>query len=218
VGAKLSWALNGGDWRAVDFKTEVRGQQNIAADGKPDLRFIAWVKARTVKLTGRAHTVKFKMHGTQDNHGGLHSFVLTSDGFIPNGLMKPGPQKPAAPDGWFPLLADEDTFSPEQVIGMSALIESPAEKHGAVIAKGADLVFADAPEKPVKFWGCGANLEQDKYCREQQVRRIRYLKKFGNNAVRQHPLFDEISRDGQIDPKRLDAYDRWFAELKKAGL
>lgn len=218
VGSKLAWALDGGAWQDVDFKTEVRGQQNIAADGKPDLRFIAWVKAGTVKLTGGERTVKFKMHGTQDNHGGLDCFVLTSDGFIPNGLMKPGPQKPAAPDEWFPLLADEDTFSPESVIDMSALIESPAGKHGAVIAKGADLVFANAPEKPVKFWGCGANLEQDKYSREQQVRRIRYLKKFGNNAVRQHPLFDEISRDGKIDPKRLDAYDWWFAELKKAGL
>lgn len=51
VGTKLSWALDGGEWQAVDFKTEVRGQQNIAADGKPDLRFIAWVQAEI----GRAH-------------------------------------------------------------------------------------------------------------------------------------------------------------------
>jgi hypothetical protein len=36
--------------------------------------------------------------------------------------------------------------------------------------------------------------------------------------VRQHPLFDEISRGGKIGEKRLEAYDWWFAELKKAGL
>ncbi len=215
---KLSWSLNDGAEQAIDFKNDKRGEQNIAADGKPDLRFIAWVKAGSVKLTADAHTVTFRMHGTNDNHGGLDCFLLTSDGFIPNGLLKPGPQKPAAPDEWFPLLADEDPFSPESVIDMSALIEAPAGKHGLVIAKGGDLVFTGQPDKPVKFWGCGANLEQDKFTREQQLRRIRYLKKFGNNAVRQHPLFDEISRDGTVDPQRLDAYDWWFAELKKAGL
>ena len=218
TGTKLSWALDAGAWQEIDFKTEVRGQQNIAADGKPDLRFIAWAKGGGVKLSAGDHTVKFKMHGTADNHGGLDCFLFTNDGFIPNGLLKPGLQKPAAPDEWFPLLADEDTFSPDSVIDMSALIEAPAGRLGPVIAKGSDLVFASKPDKPVKFWGCGANLEQDKYTREQQTRRIRYLKKFGNNAVRQHPLFDEISRDGKVDAKRLDAYDWWFAELKKAGL
>ncbi len=215
---KLSWALDAGAEQPIDFKNDKRGEQNIAADGKPDLRFIAWVKAGSVKLTAGAHTVKIRMHGTTDNHGGLDCFLLTNDGFIPNGLLKPGPQKPAAPNEWFPLLADEDPFSPESVIDMSALIEAPAGKHGPVIAKGSDLVFTSRPDTPVKFWGCGTNLEQDKFSREQQMRRIRYLKKFGNNAVRQHPLFDEISRAGKVDAQRLDAYDWWFAELKKAGL
>ena len=218
TGTKLSWALDAGAWQAIDFKSDKRGEQNIAADGKPDLRFIAWVKGGSVKLAAGAHTVKFKMHGTADNHGGLDCFFLTNDGFIPNGLLKPGVQKAATPDEWFPLLADEDTFSPESVIDMSALIDAPAGKYGPVIAKGSDLVFTKKPDQPVKFWGCGANLEQDHETREQQTRRIRYLKKFGNNAVRQHPLFDEISRDGKVDPKRLDAYDWWFAELKKSGL
>jgi hypothetical protein len=215
---KLSWSLNGEKETAVDFKGDVRGQMNIAADGKPDMRFIAWVKAGSVKLAAGAHTLRFRMHGTADNHGGLDCFFLTNDGFIPNGLMKPGPLKPAAPDEWFPLLADEDPFSPDSVIDMSALMEAPAGKYGPVIAKGSTLAFANRPDKPVKFWGCGANLEQDKYSREQQLRRIRYLRKFGNNVVREHPLFDEVSRDGKIDPKRLEAYDWWFAELKKAGI
>ncbi|HWB04572.1 MAG TPA: hypothetical protein VG796_16205 [Verrucomicrobiales bacterium] len=215
---KLSWSLDAGDWNAVDFANEKRGQQNIAADGKPDLRFIAWVKAGIVKLTAGAHTLKFKMHGTKDNHGGLDCFVLTNDGFVPNGLLKPGATAAGGPDEWFPLLADEDRFSSESVIDMSALIEVPAGKHGPVIAKGSELVFAQHPDKAVKFWGCGANLEQDQYDRQKQKLRIRYLKKFGNNVVRQHPLFDEVSKDGKIDAKRLDAYDWWFAELKKAGI
>ena len=218
TGTILSWAVDGRAWQAVDFTSEKRGEQNIAADGKPDLRFIAWVKAGGVKLPAGEHTLTFKMHGTENNHGGLDCFVLTDEGFIPNGLLKPGPVPPAGPEEWFPLIADEDPFSPESVIDMSLLTAAPAGKSGPVTAKDSDLVFAEAPDRPVKFWGCGANLEQDKFSRDQQLRRIRYLKKFGNNAVRQHPLFDEISRGGKIDEKRLDAYDWWFAELKKAGL
>ena len=39
----LLWQLDNGDWQLVDFK-EKHGEQNIAADAKPDMRFIAWVK------------------------------------------------------------------------------------------------------------------------------------------------------------------------------
>ena len=58
--AKLSYAIGGGDWVAVDFK-ENRGQQNIAEDNKPDLRFISWVKAGTVELKKGEIPVKFRM-------------------------------------------------------------------------------------------------------------------------------------------------------------
>jgi hypothetical protein len=217
TGTQLSWTL-GGQEQAVDFGNEKRGEQNIADDGKPDLRFIAWVKAGQVKLTAGEQTLKVRMHGTENNHGGLDCFFLTNDGFIPNGLLKPGPAKPAMPDEWFPLLADEDVFSPASITDMSQLIEAPAGKYGPVVAKGSELVFAQRPDQPVKFWGCGANADLASSTQEQRQQRIRYLRKHGINAVRQHPLFDEVSRGGKVEPKLLDGYDQWFAELKKAGI
>ena len=218
VATTFSWKLDHGSWTGIDLKKEPRGQQNIAADGKPDLRFIAWVKVGTVTLTAGERIFSFKMHGSQDNHGSLDCFVLTNDGFVPNGIARPGQGSKAEPSGWFPLMVDEDPFSPDSVIDQSALNHVPAGKFGPVIARGSNLTFSLKPDEPVKFWGCGANLEGDKLDRAQQERRVRYLRKFGINAVRQHTVFDEVSTAGKLDARKLDAYDRWFAQLKEAGI
>ena len=218
VGTTLSLAVDGRPWQAVDFEGDVRGQQNIAADGKPDLRFIAWVKGPKLELPAGAHELTFRMHGTADNHGGLDCFVLTNEGFVPTGLRKPGAEPPPGPDTWFPVVAEDDPFAADSVFAAVPRTGAPAGRHGPVTARGAALVFAGRPGEPVKFWGCNASLDQDRHTREQLRQRVRYLAKFGCNAVRQHPLFDEISRDGKIDPQRLEVYDWWFAELKRAGI
>ena len=218
VGAHLSYALNDAAWTEIQMEKDRRGEQNVAADGKPDLRFISWIKVGVVKLEKGKPTVRFKMHGSENNHGGLDCFLFTNDGFTPQGLMKPGAQGPAGPGDWFPFLAGTDGFSKESVTDLSALIEAPAGKHGPVKAIGDTLRFANQKDKAVKFWGVNANLELGKLDREGQERRIKYLRKYGNNAVRQHPLFDEVTTEGKIDAKKLDAYDWWFAQLKAAGI
>ena len=218
-GARLDWKLDAGAWTAIDFK-DARGQQNIAADNKPDLRFIAWAKAGGVKLSAGRHSITFRMGGTEQNshHGGLDCFVFARLPFIPAGAKKPVGAKPAGGGGdWFPLLADEDTFDPRSVIDMSRLVPVPAGQSGFLRASGKDLVFEKSPA-PVKLWGCGANVEPGRYTREQLSVRAKYLRKFGVNAVRQHAVFDELSTGGKIDAKKLDEYDWWFAELKKNGI
>ena len=82
---------------------------------------------------------------------------------------------------------------------------------------GKDLRF-EKSAGPVKLWGVGANLEFGKYSQAQMTQRAKYLRKFGINIVRQHAVWDELAVEGHLDPKRLDAYDWWFAELKKNGL
>src|SRR5579859_6466172 len=47
---RLSYALNGGPDELIDLNREKRGEVNVAADGKPDLRFIAWSKVGQVNL------------------------------------------------------------------------------------------------------------------------------------------------------------------------
>src|SRR6185369_13231432 len=141
--AQLSWQLDNSEWAAIDFK-EQRGTQNIAEDNKPDLRFVAWVKVGAIKLATGKHTVRFKFGGTPENshHGGLDCFVFTRIPFVPAGAKKPAPLKAAgAPDEWFPLLADDDTFDPRSVIDMSRLVPAPAGQFGFLKAAGDKLTF-----------------------------------------------------------------------------
>ncbi|RYD38854.1 MAG: hypothetical protein EOP87_00545 [Verrucomicrobiaceae bacterium] len=213
--AKLDFSVGGGPWVAVDFK-ETRGQQNIAEDNKPDMRFIAWVKAGVVDLKKGTTIVKFRMTSANSHHGGLDCFVLTTDPFVPQGIVRPDAVAAAGPADWFPLMPDDDRFSAESVIDLSSLNHVPAGRFGPVIADGSKLRFADGRE-PVKLWGVGADFSV-KTPREQSLQRIKYLRKHGINYVRQHPVFDTVATDGKIDPAKLAEYDWWFAELKKAGI
>lgn len=217
VASKPSWRVDAADWAAVDFK-EARGQQNVASDNKPDHRFIAWVKLGTLDLKAGKHAVEFRWEGGAANSGALDCFVLTADGFIPSGATKPGDVAAAAGAGdWFAVTADEDPLSPESVIDMSRLVPAPAGQFGHIVADGKDLRF-EKNKQAVKFWGCGANVESGRYTKAQMTQRAKYLRKFGVNIVRQHAVFDELQSGGKIDPKKLDEYDYWFAELKKQGI
>ena len=218
VDAKLEWKLDSGTWTALDFKN-ARGNQNIAADNKPDMRFIAWVKGGNLSLGAGPHTIAFRMSSgaKHSNHGGLDCFVFTTLPFVPAGVQKPGARSAAGPADWFPLLADEDPFDPRSVIDMSSLIPAPAGQFGFLRAAKSELRF-EKQNAPVKLWGCGANLEFGRLTRDQLTQRIKYLRKFGINAVREHPLFDEVTTRGVIDSKKLDAFDWYFAELKKHGI
>lgn len=220
VDAKLSYRIDGGEWREVNFQ-EARGQQNIAADNKADMRFLAWVKVGDAKLAKGHHTIAWKMHSgeSRTNHGGLDCFVFTRIPFVPAGTQKPSVAKAgnAGPDEWFPLLADEDPLDPRSVIDLSKHVPAPAGQFGFLQAKGDQLAF-EKQSKPTKFWGVGANVEPGRYTREQLAHRAKFLRKFGINAVRQHAIFDELTTAGSLDPKKLDEYDYWFAELKKNGI
>lgn len=216
--AKVSYQLNGGPLREVDF-TDKRGEYMVS--DKPDHRFLAWVKLGKVALKAGRNTVTFKFHSDQSNHGGVDAFCLTRIPFVPSGANQPTSRTAttADPGDWFPVVFDTDPFSDKSVIDMSKLIEAPAGKHGFLKRDKADLRFQNA-KTPVKFWGCGANLGEPVAPREQLTQRIRYLRKHGVNMVRQHPLFDQLGPlvDGKIDSKRFDDYDWWFAELKKHGI
>jgi hypothetical protein len=222
LNSRLSYAIDGGAFTPIDLQKEKRGEQNIAADNKPDLRFIAWVKVGKVKLSKGARTLKLRLDSSHENHGAIDAFVFTTDAFVPQGTMKPGEGNGAAstaggPGEWFPLLPDEDPLSPESVIDMSRVVPAPAGQFGPLKAVGKDLKFEKAGA-PVKLWGVGANVDPGKYSREQLTQRAKYLRKFGVNVVRQHAVFDELHTRGKIDPKKLEEYDWWFAELKKNGI
>lgn len=211
------WQLDGGAWKPLD-KAGALGQQNLADDDKPDLRFIAWIPAGGVKLAEGRHTLSFKFRGNGGpRHGVVDCFVLSRIPFSPQGASKPGKPGESGPADWFPVSAGEDPFAADSVIDMSALVPAPAGRLGVLKAAGDKLQF-EKGSAPFKIWGCGANLEPGKYSAGQMEQRAKYLRKFGVNCVRQHPLFDDITTGGKLDVNKFDEYDRWFATLKKHGI
>lgn len=217
--AKVSYRLNGGKPADIDF-AERRGEYMVSE--APDHRFLAWVKVGRIDLKKGPNTVTFTFHSDLANHGGIDCFCFTRTPFVPSGADKPkanGPAGKAGPGDWFPVVFDDDVFSPESVIDVSATIEAPAGGHGFLKRSGADLKFEHGAA-PVRFWGCGANLQGDQFSRERLARRARYLRKHGVNMVRQHPVEEELGPPvgGKLDPKRLDLWDFWCAELKKNGI
>lgn len=219
VAARLSWKLDDADWQAVDFDGDLRGRINIAADNKPDLRFIAWVRVGTVRLTAGQHTLAVRMHSGPQNHGGIDCFVLSRVPFVPSGTARPtSGSSPAAPDEWFPVIMDHDPLSEDSVIDVSHLVEAPAGEYGFLQRDGADLRFERAAAAS-KFWGVNAHPLGDSP--EQMQRAARWLRKHGINLVRQHTVIDTVGlldRNGRFDAERLDRYDRWFAALRAEGI
>ncbi|SVC86796.1 uncharacterized protein METZ01_LOCUS339650, partial [marine metagenome] len=90
VQAALSFRLNSGPWTPVDFKGNLRGAINIAADNKPDLRFISWVKVGLLPLKKGRASLEFRMHSASSHHGAIDCFCLTTEAWVPSGATKPG--------------------------------------------------------------------------------------------------------------------------------
>lgn len=219
VKSSLSYRLNGGQWQAIDLSRGQRGAMNIAADNKPDLRFISWVKVGTLRLKTGTNSLEFRMDSGPQNHGAIDCFCLTTDAWVPSGTTKPSAKTGAAgPGDWFPVVFDDDPLSPESVIDMSPLIEAPAGEQGFLNRDGARLRFAQA-ERPVKFWGI--NTSPGDKTTEEMVQAAKWFRKHGINLVRQHTVINAVGlldADGEFDRDRLDRYDRWFATLKEQGI
>ncbi|MCK5801984.1 MAG: hypothetical protein KAI66_04090, partial [Lentisphaeria bacterium] len=218
--SSLAYRLDGSDWTPVNTNSDVRGRTNIAADNKPDMRYIGWVNAGKVQLGKGNHTIEFRFDSKLLNHGAIDCFAFTRIPFAPTGTEKPSVEiaSAAAPDAWFPVSSVEDEFSPDSVIDMSHLVEAPAGTHGFLKADGSHFRFADGTG-PVKFWGIGAAPSGEKQSDFAYL--AKWYRKHGIHLVRQHTILQItglLRRDGSFDPARLDRLDRWFAALKSEGI
>src|SRR5947209_248140 len=92
VQARLAYKINDGPLSPIDLEKNQEGNTNIAADGKVDLRFIAWVRVGKVSLKKGANTVLFRMDSKNNNHGYLDCFVLANEPFSPRGIARPDEQ------------------------------------------------------------------------------------------------------------------------------
>jgi len=222
VQASQDYSIDGSPWKPCPFD-DVRGHMNLV--NTVDHRFICRIEVGTVDLKPGKHAVRVRMHGKILNSGAVDCMAFTNFPWAPAGTRKPvlaAVGAPRRPDEWFPVLPDDDQFSPESIIDMRSLIPNPAGKFGFLHRKGEYLVF-EKLDRPVKFWRVDASMTKSQRLQEQQAR---FHAKYGINMVRQHPIEAVIGvlkkdpRTGHryFDPERLDRWDRWFATLKKNGI
>lgn len=219
VQAKLAYRLNDGTWTDIDLSNNQVGNVNVAADGKPDLRFIAWSKVGQVELKKGTNVVRFKMDSGNSHHGYLDCFVLTNEPFQPQGVLKPDELAKAADEvarqneGWFPFNPPVDRFAENSGFDLRSLNEHEAGDGGFIEVAGSRFVHGKS-KKPVRFWAVnGPPQIQD---RESLRQLARLLAKYGVNMVRIHGgYFDE---SGNIDQAKIKHATDVVEAMKAEGI
>lgn len=214
IQSTLSYSLNGSAEKPVPT-SPAEQSINIAADDKPDLRFIAWLNAGKVQLKAGANVIRFRMHSGNNNHGMIDCFALSTEPFQPNGSRRPGEvAKGATVDDkeWIAFNPPRDPFS-DSPIDLRSLNEKFAGEHGVIATKGDQFVFSGTGE-PVRFWAVNGpphDLSGDalKDC-------ARRLAKYGVNLARMHSAI--FSKSGEADPKKIAHAHEMVAALKAEGI
>jgi len=191
TGTSLSYNLDDAGWKRVGTNS-ARGRTNVAADGKPDLRYVGWMDVGSVELARGAHKIAFRMDSNNSNHGSIDCFTFTKDGsYNPKGFEKPGESAAAAvgePGRWA-FAPSTDRFDDAALLDLSYLNEKEAGAHGFV-SVGADGDFVRGDGKAIRFWAAHSGGYKTEANFEDHAK---WLAKRGVNLVRWH---------GNIVPKR----------------
>ena len=222
TGTKLSYKLDGDEFKLLDLAAAQQNVANIAEDDKIDLRFLAWEKVGSVKLTKGAHTLTFKMHSENNNHGMLDCFVFSAIPFTPQGVRKPGEKAPPPPPpviqaGCWPFTPAKDEFSPDALFDLRSLNEKVAGESGFVTRSkdGNDFVLGNG--KPARFWALNDNAQGN--AAVDLDRHARFIAKRGVNMVRFHSNITPTTENlNDIDKGQREALWKMVASMKKEGI
>lgn len=214
VQSVLRVSVNGEPELDVDFRHGLVGQENVAADGKPDLRFLAWVRIPAMAFRAGDNRVAFRMASGNNHHGMLDCFVLADGPFDPVEALAARSPADGGDAGWFPFAPGEDAFPTNSVIDLRPLNERYAGEHGRIEVSGGQFVRS-GDGQPVRFWAVNGPPSEAKDPAE--LRRLaRLLAKYGVNLVRVHgPVFDDA---GEPDPARIRRVQEVVAAMKSAGI
>lgn len=211
---RLSYKLGRGSWVEIDLNNAIENL-NIASDGAPDMRFIAWNNAGKIKLQKGTQTIRFKFHSANNNHGGLDCFVLSKKPFMPRGALKPGERSGKANPGYFAWEPEVDEFSADALLDLGYLNEDIAGQDGYVKAEGNDFVLANG--KKVKFWGVNVGPRLYELDHQSHIYLAKNLAKHGVNLVRLHGgIYGK--RNSTVNMQRLDNLHHLIWALKQAGV
>ncbi|MDA3873072.1 MAG: hypothetical protein PF795_03840 [Kiritimatiellae bacterium] len=194
VQTRMGFRVNGGEATVVELSKTARDQVNIAADGKADLRFLAWARLDTIRLDEGRHTLEFTFDGSNrsiQHHGMLDAFLLTTRDFSPRGTMTPAEIERADAEQaetdkeWIPWTPGTDPFEASP-IDLRYLNEEVAGQSGFIGARDGRFVFPDG--RPVRFWAVNGGGDIDE---SNAGIFARMLAKYGVNLVRLHSaVFD----------------------------
>ncbi len=212
VQTKLSYQLNGAEAKNIEFEKAVSDNTNIAADDKPDLRFVAWIKVGKVELKKGENTLIFKMDSKNHNHGMIDCFVLSSTPFTPRGILKPGEKAELSGDdkGWIPFAPTNDTFKASP-IDLRHLNEKTAGMSGPITTKGSDFIRGDG--EPIRFWAVNGPSSKPG---DDLVYEARLLAKYGVNLARIHHGY--YNEQGELDPAKIQEAIEVMTTLKAEGI
>lgn len=212
VQSKLSYQLNGGEFKAIEFEKNVIDNTNIAADDKPDLRFVAWIKVGKLELKKGNQTLVFKMESANHHHGIIDCFVLSAQPFTPKGILKPGETAPVAEEdrGWIPFNPTNDPFKASP-IDLRDLNEKVAGMSGPIRTKGSEFIRGDG--EPIRFWAVNGPASRS---REDLAYEARLLAKYGVNLVRIHHGY--YNEQGELDPAKIQEAIEVVETLKNHGI
>ncbi len=219
VQSRLFYRLNSDPWTEITLEKEQQGNVNVAADGKVDLRFLAWVKVGKLPLARGANYIRFRMDKTKTNHGFLDCFVFADEPFKPNGTLRPGQvaalnQKAGAETpGWFAFSPKADGFSPKSGIDLRSLNEKVAGDGGFIGVKGSQFIHSKSG-LPVKFWAVNGPPGKDADSLKHEAR---VLAKYGVNLVRFHHYYADPST-GEVKPEEIKLAHAVVEAMKAEGI
>lgn len=191
IQAGLDWRLDDGPWQTADV-SRPQDNLNIASDGKPDLRFVAWLQAGKAEITAGRHVLQIRTTSKVSNHAGIDVVLFAAKPFAPNGKARPGAALGEADPGWFAFEPGVDEFRADALLDLRSLNEKRAGEKGWLKAVGDDIVTPDG--KPIRLWAINASSHEGEDAANYLFAR---LAKTGVNLARFHGL---VADRGGADP------------------
>ena len=215
----LKYKLDDGEFEQVDFSNATQ-RLNIAADGQPDLRYVAWIDVGKVELSAGRHSLSLEMASKNKNHGGVDVIVFSKEAFTPNHALKPGEKSGKADAGKWAFEPSKDPLEEGALLDLSYLNPIPAGKNGFIQLSGDGESFVDGQGRPVRFWSGTSYIYRDGATVEEIAEVGRFYAKRGINLVRYHGnLSPKKSNDfSQPDLRAIDDIQRYVAGMKQAGV
>jgi len=219
----LEVRIGEGAWRRIvgDDRSD---PVNVAADGKLDLRFLAWINAGQVDLAKGANHISFRFgkDDVKQHHGYLDAFLLSKEPIKPAGRDGQAAADVVADDGDDTTYAFDpppDADSAQALLNLRTLNEAVAGQDGFVRLSPDRQGFVLGSGEPARFWAVNGYVFRKPP--EATEAHARFLARRGVNMVRLHldiPQLKNTQHIEQIDTDLLDRVHRYIAALKGQGI